>query len=445
MVQTTVFTTRTTLLTMALLGGLTQLATAERKPTSVEEVREQARQSEQQRLQQEQQIQKQAQERKSWLQQAKDAHENLGRLKDMAQSFFRRMDSLLYSDDGKRIARHGSHFSTYVALRSYPYVDLSEIQRKLDEASGYVNQITASSQGPEVGYVPSQEICDGVQTLATWSGAKLKAVEQDLATLNNMLADAPRDIDLAKTETLAAVYERELARRREWEAVGRQQGVLDARGEVVAKYQETARLAEVQHAHARTQAMLAEEQQKNDQLQKESDMRVMRLKQDVETKYAKVQKDYEDTLAFLEDLKKDSELARKIAQREAQRRRDKLTDEEARRDLTAEATSLRVQSLLAPLFGASYYQPLLPAGTTTKGPVSLSRLRDIGAFDTNSIRGQAVLLQVFTSPQDKYRQRWTCSDRIGDLSMEQRDRLVEAQECLIRLGPTLVELGYLAK
>lgn len=445
MLQNTVITMRTALLTITVLGSLVRVVTAQRDATTVDEVREQARQSEQQRKGQEEQIERQAQTRKSWLQQAKDAHDDLTRLKEMAQPFFRRMESLLYSDEGKRIARHGYYFNTFFILRSYPSVDLSEIQLKLDEASSYVNQIAASGQGPEVGYVPSQETRDGIERLAAWAAVKLKALEEDLGTLAAMLSDAPRDIDLATTETLVVVYERELARRRDWEAAGRQQGVLDARGEVVSKYQETARLAEVQHAYARTQALLAEEQQKNEQLRIETDMRLMKQNQDLQSKYVKAQEDHQDLLALLEDLKKDRQIARAIAQAEAQRRRDRLTDEEHRRALIAEATSARVQDLLAPLFAVSYYQPRLPGGTPQKGPISLSRLSVCGVFETNTAAGQASLLQILTAPDDKYRPRWQCPAHLDKLSMEQRDTLVEAQDYLVRLGPILVELGYLAK
>lgn len=427
-----------------IISGSAHAVISETDTITVETVRERARQNELQRVEKTEQTQQQVHKRESWSKRAENVHAQLTNTQEKALSYFRRLDQLLYSDEGKCIARHGNNFNTFIILKLYPVFNPTQIQQKIDEATAYINQIKTASQGPEVGYFPSEEIRKGIETLEAWSATKLKALEEDVSTLSKILRSTPQDIDLENSDTLAAALEKELARRKEWHATGRALGIEIAKTEVIEEHQKAARVAEVEHASTTSKVMLSEERQRNDQLQRESDIRIMKLDEEIRTKHTHAQEDHKDSMSDLKDERKSRQLARSIRHNDAERELQKKRDEEKRRALEAKARTYRVQEVLKPFIARSYHQYRMPAGSYDKQPVSLNRLSNLGALK-REVYGLTILNQVATDSQDKSRSRWPFGMYYITLNDHEKDYVKEAQGYLIELGETLVELGYLAR
>ena len=409
---------------------------------TVDSVRESARQDELRRLAKEEQAQGQVHQRKSWL---KRTEYVLGQLKETHESashYFRKLDELLYDDQGKYIGRHGIHFNTYCLLKQYPVFGLAELDLKIAEASSYVNQIRTASQGPEVGYVPNKEICDGIIKLEEWTKARITLFNKDLAALGAMLCYKPQDVNLEKCEPLGDLVDFELSRPKRWHAQGHLQGKESAKPQVIDMHRQASREVEVQHAATAIKVIKAEEEQKNDQRLKESDIHIMQRQTDIQTKHVHAQEHQKDAMAELEIFKKDSELTRSMKQAEANRKQQIIRDQERRRELEDLAQSERVQKVLRPFTAKSHFLYKHP-GTPDMQPVSLKRLQALGALETKGIYGLRVLTEIATAPQDP-RPRWPFNMYYIKLSDKEKSYVKEAQDYLLELGDILVELEYLA-
>lgn len=173
---------------------------------------------------------------------------------------------------------------------------------------------------------------------------------------------------------------------------------------------------------------------------------------------AKAQHDADVQIAAAEGDKVRQEAAQKLAQMEADKeaqRVDAETKEQQTRDETEHQRKLKlaqgtdVKRLMIPFTTEGYWQPGAEDGEiTTKGPVSLSRLRATGALEPTSKGLQTLLLLGGKSrswqPPEKQRPRWGFEPYLDKLSASQMDELKKAQEYLRDLGDAMVELKMLA-
>ena len=148
---------------------------------------------------------------------------------------------------------------------------------------------------------------------------------------------------------------------------------------------------------------------------------------------------------LLEELNK--ERARKAAE-EAEERAKQEQQAAARATLEASAQSSDVERVLAPFLAERYGQPKYSGAAVrlqsmpTLQPVSLSRLESMGALRPGEA-GLKNLARIGTD-RDLGPDRWMFPSQPGNWTSETRELLEQAQEMLLTLGPTLVELGRLS-
>ena len=119
-------------------------------------------------------------------------------------------------------------------------------------------------------------------------------------------------------------------------------------------------------------------------------------------------------------------------------------EEDARKvELRKKASEAAVQVKLAPAFIQKGYWQIEGYSTEPK-PLSFTTLRSMGALD-NSIKGMGTLIRIAMRLDDKVRPRWKL---VGGSAYFQKypesmEKVKEAQNLLIELGPVLVEMGKL--
>jgi hypothetical protein len=118
-------------------------------------------------------------------------------------------------------------------------------------------------------------------------------------------------------------------------------------------------------------------------------------------------------------------------------------EEDARKvELRKKASEAAVQVKLAPFIQKGYWQ--IVGYSTEPKPLSFTALQSIGALDV-SIKGMATLIRIATRQDDKVRSRWKLVG--GSVYFqkypESMEKVKEAQNLLIELGPVLVEMGML--
>ena len=118
-------------------------------------------------------------------------------------------------------------------------------------------------------------------------------------------------------------------------------------------------------------------------------------------------------------------------------------EEDARKvELRKKASDPSVQAKLAPFIQKGYWQ--IEGYSTEPKPLSFTTLRSMGALD-NSIKGMGTLIRIAMRLDDKVRPRWKL---VGGSAYFQKypesmEKVKEAQNLLIELGPVLVEMGKL--
>ena len=161
-------------------------------------------------------------------------------------------------------------------------------------------------------------------------------------------------------------------------------------------------------------------------------LQAAKLKADQVSEDAKAKADKQER----EQLVRNAE--RKVAAEQA-------ADEALKVQLRAKAKDPKLQAKLAPFTTPGYVQ--FGSDSYDKAPLSYSGLMQYGAL-SQSKTGLQKLATVAKLREDKVRPRWHF--RIDqpngwDKTTSDREMVMEAQQLLIELGPTLVEMGMLQK
>ena len=184
--------------------------------------------------------------------------------------------------------------------------------------------------------------------------------------------------------------------------------------------------AELQRKTMQAEKRIGELQAQIAALNVEKEKRVAELEQQLALAQAELKKKRAETTAAVEQITSDAEMVL----------------------LRQKCRSQRVRELLQPFTAASFWQPgrERPDETVTKGPISLSRLREEGALD-NTSRGLTALLHIACRerPNDS-RPKWSFGKNSGfdGLNDQDKETMVEAQGYLRELGEALVAEGMLA-
>lgn len=429
---------------LAVAVGCTALARDYEQPqVSPDQVR---RQQTQEELAARRQIEQWDQARQTAQQlhaRALKAQELLASLKQRTDSFFARMETLLDSDAGKRLARDPIGVQLYKGLRDYPSVSRVEIAERVDLASALVNRLTLIQSGPEIGIVPNQETQDQVNELFFWVQDRSKAIERDTSRLDDIVRQAPGDFDVAKAKTLRVVLDEMDAQFYAMLVEYRMQGAEKAVPAVKEMVIDAAYLRQMERARAEEEVRRKEVEAQILKIKTDSETAMLRQKAEADRKLFEAQKKYDDALAELERLRKDAEVARQVADNDATLARDAQLDESERKRKIALAQSTEVKTMLAPFLAHGYWQPGSSMPSYTKGPISLSKLRAQGALQPSSA-GLDRLIRVACDHHDKERPRWGVYTGLANLSALELDQIRQAQQYLIDLADVMVDLGMLA-
>ncbi len=360
-----------------------------------------------------------------------------------------RLQALLTSDEGKRLAAvlNVSSAKTFTIYMDEPILKDAEVRSHQQQAEKLVDGLKRQLETAPAGFVPPEKTMEEISDLALWASVSLARLrERDRWLQDQLAAGIPKNLDMNKIPTLEAKIGEFRRRQAElWNAAD-QAGAQKAEVESVQKRREAAYAAEMERALEQTNRMLRE------------------ARQDLER--SKIE--FNSHLKVLEEehALRVTELNKQMAELEAKRAVTKATTEavvqqgknDAERVLLVQrCKDPQVQNKLAPFIGEGTWQPGDRRGKPTfnvKGPVSYTKIKASGALERNAeglkklyILGNATYSgQIATgnTHPDTERPKWGYNVLPAKLSSSDWDQIKEAQTWLIELGPTMVEIGMLA-
>ena len=430
-------------LVTVVLGCTALAGDYQQRPVSPGEVRRQYTQDELSDRLQAESVDRARQATRSLHARALATQELFATIKQQAESFFTRMDTLLQSDEGKRIARDPIGTRMYQGLKDYPSVTLIEIKERAQAASALVNRLASLQSGPEVNFIPSQETQDQVDELYFWIVAHLKDIEGDVATLNDTVRRAPTDFDPANAKTLQVILEEMDAEFYRLLSEYRMQGEKKAARVVKQIVVDAAYLRRVENAHAEEQVRRKEIEAEVLRKQTQADTALFERMADMDRQLAEAKIRYDDAVAEIERLRKNADAARQIADSDEDIKRGTQLGDAERRKKIALAKSPDVARLLSPFLTPGYWQPGKSHPSYEKQPMSYAQIQAYGAL-TPMPKGLQQLLEIGIYHKDGLRPRWSFRPHLRLLSGPEHEQVLQAQKYLIDLGPLLIELGMLA-
>jgi len=415
-------------------------ATGQTTTVTPEHLTQRAVENEQLRRVQEEALKQMILIRETHISRAKQTNVLLNKLAIRAADYESKMSSLLRSDDGKKLALNKKAVSRFANLQKYPVVDSNEIEVRLDEATSLLSMAQLGADGPEVGYMPSQETLDQINNLLNWAETRLSTLSEHDATLHTLIINLPDSVDVSNAKTLHDAVKEYNDRMKEFldglhdegRQISQEQAEQDLRNTFVD--------AEIRQLKAEQARIITLMDDKIASIRHDYELQLLEQRQIRDRERLEADNKYQDVLAENDQL-------RKRADAERQRRNTRATIEigriiqetEYERKL-ALARSREVQDLLAPFIAKGYYQPGLRSGTYEPSPVSLRALQERKALET-TVKSLKLLLIYGVTKKDKERPRWSFSSDYDRLNAEQKGRLRQAQQYIIYLDDILVQEG----
>jgi hypothetical protein len=343
------------------------------------------------------------------LSQVRVATNACGQLLLSLAEFEREAAALRTSDAGRQVARHPDLVT--LARRLYE-VDMRDLPKqpmvisKLEGERRLESQIVAAAG---TGFEPDSALTSTAQTDTIWANQEASKVQRARALVATLIDESRIKLppaDSAGPSITLADAMLTLSRR---EAVARQQLIVEKTSAAT-----TTGSAAVASAEA-------------EKILTEAKVKAARIIEE-----AKALKDKQER----EQLVRNAE--RKVAAEEA-------TDEALKVKLRAKAKDPKIQAKLAPFTTPGYVQ--FGSDSYDKAPISYSGLMQYGALNPSKT-GLQKLATIAKSREDKVRPRWhfRIDQPSGwDKTTSDREMVTEAQQLLIELGPTLVEMGLLQK
>lgn len=362
-----------------------------------------------------------------------------------AETFSRRMQTLLTSDEGKRLAHDPAGFIAYVELDKNPVVSLDEVKLRMATVSAILQRLRDERGHADLGFLLGdyQDIKTEASELAFWAKDRLPRLVVQESTLDTILAEAPTQIDLSKAKTLAKALQDYRARWHQLLADSKILGHKLAERESQKILIDATRAAHLERAEAERDRIRKDAQAEIERMKIEFEIQLKLMKQEEEARRVAAEVAYDDAMAELERMREEAKTKRDVADIESKLARDSQLGAARHEELKAKARSPEVQALLAPFITPAYSQPGKKTGTKKTG-VSLSALRATGALRP-TVKGLTKLHRLGTKKvEDKERPRWGFPNYMKAMSPEERDQLQQAQDYLNELGAIMVELGMLA-
>jgi|GEM_PF-1976326 hypothetical protein len=435
----------------AILAGCALLAAgASRTPVTPEELREQAAEAERQDRTQQLHDLSARQQRQKLLQQLEQTQETLHDLLETAQSLSSRMDALLDSDEGKRLAADPSLFTTFCHLYGEPHVSIDQIAVMANDVADLVQRLKVADDGPDVGLPLNQQAIQQAENFASLSRNWSAVLGESISTLNDIVHQAPTDPNVSQAKTLRQAIDADIARahllRSQAQIVGEARASDETSETLTSAYYKAALVmanARATLAERRNQILIEKMQDEMTAREEEHNRQLLQNEEEHRRRFYEADKRLKDALAEIEELKKRDQTQRVIRAAQVETEMQTQLDAAEKERLKALAKSLEVQTLLGPLFADGTWQPRQPIGVYETGPLSLSRLAAYGVMQ-RSMTGLIRLLDVMTHPADERRPRMGYPRTFQLLSVSQEDDLRKAHAYLLELAPTLVELKLLA-
>lgn len=377
---------------------------------------------------------------------AQETSDVLERLEKRIAEFGPRLDSLLTSDQGKRLAQDQASSEVYQALRNEPVVSLDQIRSKKQAVNSILAGLKEELKREAVGYLPDASVQREVNETFDWAKDNLGAAIERANVLDGVLAKLPRDSDVANLKTLQEVIRDYEAQRAETWAIARTKAVESAREENQKRLTESARNAELERGKLEVEQLLKEARAQNEKLQAEFEIKLKAQEAEENRRLAEAQKKHDDEIAAVRRDLEEAKAERLKKDAEGKVNTDKKIAEAHDVELRHKCHDPKVMALLAPFTTPGYYQPR-PNGAVIEielVPMSLSRLRSFGALEPTN-HGIFQLLEVGTFKGDKARPRWPYMKRIEMLSPHDLEQVKLTQKYLIELGDALVEEKMLSE
>lgn len=413
------------------------------KTITPEEMIQEARRFEVSRLNNEDALAGIKQVRKDAITRAKETEKLLQALDKKAKVHAGRMEILLHSDQGKCIVRDPVAFMTYVQLERNPAVTPMELRLKVDLASSLAERAQLGREEQDVSYLPNETVRTEIYSLYFWVKDREIRLQAQIDSLNKISGQKVFTEDMSSAKTLAASLTEYNALWQKLLAESEITGKLLAQEQKQQILIDANKLIELEKAEKEAERIKAENEAELFRQQQGYETRLMRQKVDLEEERMRTEQALEIKIEQLENDLEEAREAQNLKNAEHGTGIQKTRYKTRRQELTAKIESPEVQMLLAPFINKDYWQP----GNTKSGEksgISFSYMQRQGLLNS-SLEGQKKMLGLGTSKYNRRRGTWPFPRLIGRLTEEQRDQVLQAQEYLAELGPTMVELGYLAE
>jgi hypothetical protein len=375
------------------------------------------------------------------------ASDLLAQLQKEADGFDKRFESLLTSDDGKRIAndsedKKSAAFLHYIDLQKSPPVRSAEVAEKKEFVDDLGKEMDKELARENVGYVPPTERKDEVEQMIAWA----KAHEGNLLAEKSWLDHA---ISLSKKADLAKDKPLDLAKLKSLQAV------IDDYHAFLIDAASQARLAAVKGLEEDVKRIAAEGAR--DEVTERARANADKDKRAAEAQIATMRVDFDNQLKRQKeaDDQKIADLERQLAEQRAVREKQEAETSVIARKGQLDAAEIRhrqmihdpeVQRLLGPFLARGYWQPgdghdsygrLVPSSIDAT-PMSLKRIRAAGALNRTR-DGLAILYDIGerTHGNQDRDVKWGFG-RFEDMSPAELEQLKLAQKYLDEMGEALV-------
>jgi hypothetical protein len=380
--------------------------------------------------------------------QVQEVKDELALLQQKTEAFYPRLEALLTSDEGKRVAETPGAFRDFLRIRREPPVSLDEVKSHGRFVDSIADDLAKEVRRQAVGFLPSVERKREVRDERLWVAAKLVKIEEQASALEALLASARKDVDPKTARTLKDVIASNEAKEAEAWRGAQLQGRAQAAGEATRLAVDAARIAALEEAQRRAETLLQETraQAALDRSRLEAELK----KRDAEARerLAQAEREYKDRIAELERKAKDADLERRAQDVAAEGGRRQKANAIDRQVLVQKCRSPEVRTVLAPFLAKGFFQTTqwnLGEVKAEKLPMSLSGLRAAGALNRDQ-QGLTRLLFIGVVKQHKLDRetKWGFSYSLAELTEQQFETVQAAQSYLIELGDVLVEEGLLA-
>lgn len=434
---------------LSMSGAWTTLALAQPDGTGGQTETE-ARESERQRRQRELEDARTKQLVERFAASSKVTADLFARLENSLTAHHARLEGLLTSDDGKRVAQDPIAFMGFVRLQEQPIFSMEEVKVRRRNAETMLDALKHELTRPTVGWLPDDAQRRENDGLYFWAKERLDQIEQQQAWLATTLAKAPKDTNVASAKTLDAVLREYKSRQMELWAKARVEGEAAATDESRRMVSESARVAELDRAKAEAERLLKEARAEIAAMKAQFDIEQKARDADLKKQLLEAHVKHQDEVARLERELKVAQARRDAADVQAELEKNQIEAQSEKSKQLARCRDPEVRSLLAPFLAQGYWQPGDKKGAASidKTPISLSKLRSFGALAPDA-KGLQKLLECGTNRYhyhraDTIRPRWGYDPKLNQNGPDAIEELKKAQSLLNELGEAMVELNMLA-